>query len=164
MAQYSLSYAGVTPDVVDATAQALPIKALVTGSTAAVAVQEIYIGGEAPSSTVNELVVNRPTTAGTYTNTQTPALLNPYSAAATGWTARGAISGTVTASTEPVHSTGDVLNLTFNAYGGVVRWVAPPGAEIVTIGNVSSAQGELCLLTSRNGTGVVSGHVIVEQL
>jgi len=163
MAQYSLSFAGVTPEVVDGGNLAEPIKAVVTGSTAAVKIQEIYFGGEAGSSTINRLVVNRPSTGGTYSVTQVPAPLNPYSAAATGWTARGQVGGRATCAPKVTHSTADLVDLAFNAYGGVVRWVAPPGAEIIAIGTIGT-NGELAILSSRAGTGVVSGHVIVEQL
>jgi hypothetical protein len=163
MALYSLSFSGTTPEVIDGSQYAEPIKAIVTGSTAGVKVTEIYIGGEAGSSTVNRLVVNRPSAGGTYSVSVTPAPTNPLSPAATGWTARGQLSGRATASPKPTHATADVLDLAFNAYGGIVRWVAPPNAEIIVVGS-TIGYGELAILSSRSGTGVVSGHVIVEQL
>lgn len=163
MSQYSLSFSGTTPEVIGANL-AEPIKGIQCGASAGVKLIEVYIGGEAGSSTVNRLVVNRPTVAGVYTVApETPSALNPFSAAATGWTAYGQVSGRATcAVTKPTHDTYDLLDLAFNAYGGVVRWVAPPGSEILALGD--TVAGELAILSSRSGTGQVSGHVIVEQL
>lgn len=163
MSQYSLSFSGTTPEVIGANL-AEPIKAVQCGASAGVKLVEVYIGGEAGSSTVNRLVVNRPTVAGTYTvAAETARALNAFSAAATGWTAYGQASGRATcAVTKPTHDTFDLLDLAFNAYGGVVRWVAPPGSEILALN--TSVTGELVMLSSRSGTGQVSGHVILEQL
>jgi hypothetical protein len=162
MAQYSLSFSGVTPEVIDGGNLAEPVKAVQCGAASGVKLVEIYFGGEAGSSTVNRLVVNRPTVAGTYSTAQTAAALNPFSAAASGWSSYGQISGRATAAPKPTHATTDLLDLAFNAYGGVVRWVAPPGSEILALG--TGVAGELCILSSRSGTGIVSGHVILEQL
>lgn len=162
MAQYSLSFSGVTPEVIDGSDFAEPIKAVQCGAASGVKLVEVYFGGEAGSSTVNRLVVNRPTVAGTYSTTQVAAALNPFSAAATGWTGYGQVSGRATASPKPTHATTDLLDLAFNAYGGVVRWVAPPGSEILALG--TGVAGELAILSSRSGTGVVSGHILLEQL
>jgi hypothetical protein len=163
MAKYSLSYVNVDPEVIVANI-ADPIKAAVCGASASVAIGEIYIAGEESASSVTELVVNRPTVQGTYANSQTPERLNPFSQAAAGWSAKGQVNdrtGTVGAN-RPTFGANDILNLTLNAFAGVVRWVAPPGSEILATG--AGVAGELTFGGSRNGTGNVSGHVIIEQL
>jgi hypothetical protein len=164
MAKYSLSYVNVDPAEITANI-ADPIKAVVCGATASVAISEIYIAGEESASAVTELVVNRPSVQGNpYANFQTPERLNPFSQAASGWQAAGQVgggTGTVGAA-RPTFSANDILNLTLNAFAGVVRWVAPPGSEIIATG--SGLAGEVTFGGSRGGTGNVSGHVIVEQL
>lgn len=163
MAKYSLSYVNVDPEEIVANVGD-PIKALVCGASASVALSEIYIAGEESASAITELVVNRPTVQGTYANFQTPERLNPFSQAASGWQAAGQANdrtGTLGAN-RPTWATNDILNLTLNCFAGVVRWVAPPNSEIIATG--SGVAGELAVLGSRGGTGNVSGHVIVEQL
>jgi dienelactone hydrolase len=64
------------------------------------------------------------------------------------------------ASSQATLSTNDVLILGFNAFGGVVRWLAMPEFEIVV-----GSQGAVAYLSvrSRSGTSTVSGHIIVEE-
>jgi hypothetical protein len=163
MAKYSLSFVNVDPDEIVANV-ADPIKAVVC-TTASVAISEIYIAGEEAASSVTELVVNRPTVQGNpYANFQTPERLNPYSQAASGWQGAGQANdrtGTV-GGARPTFAANDILNLTLNCFAGVVRWVAPPGSEIIATG--TGTAGEVTFGGSRGGTGNVSGHVIVEQL
>jgi hypothetical protein len=55
-----------------------------------------------------------------------------------------------------------LINLSFNAFGGIVRWVAAPGEEITITGN-TAALGTLCLSCFTGGTpGLLGGHVIYE--
>jgi hypothetical protein len=164
MAQYSLSFVASTPEEIVAN-QADPIKALQAAATTGAKLVEVYVAGESGASTITELVINRPSSAGTYVTTQTPVPLNPFSAAASGVATYGSLSGGpphTGASVDPTFSTADIINLTLNTFAGIVRWVAPPGSEILALG--SGVEGELACLASRGGTGQVSGHVIYEQL
>lgn len=55
-----------------------------------------------------------------------------------------------------------LLNLAFNAFGGIVRWVAAPGEEIAMTGNTASL-GETSLSAFTGGTpGLLGGHLIYE--
>ena len=118
---------------------------------------EVFIGGEATSSTVNRMSVRRHSTQSVGPTNVAPAPLNPGSAAAT---AQGFV---LVATTQPViATTGHLLNLAFNAFGGVIRWVAAPGEEL-WIAGATAATDEVSL-TSINGVGVVSSHMIFEQL
>jgi hypothetical protein len=61
-------------------------------------------------------------------------------------------------------SVGGVLNLSFNAFGGIVRWVAAPGSEIGFVGQ-SASLGQLSLSAFTGGTtGLMGAHMIFESL
>ena len=166
MSMYSLSFSGITPSVIDGSNQALPIKAFNTTAGVGIKLWDIYVAGESGSSTITRLVLNRPTTvAVTWGTTQTPQKCNPFSAAAAGWTVYGSNTAKPTAGTQPVHALDDILDLTLNTYGSNLRWVPPPGCEILVLGLPSaSTAGELVFGSSRSGAGVVSGTLLVEQL
>jgi hypothetical protein len=57
-----------------------------------------------------------------------------------------------------------LLNLSFNAYGGIVRWVSSPDQMISVVGNTASL-GEVSLSAftgTTATTSIVSGHVLFE--
>lgn len=55
-----------------------------------------------------------------------------------------------------------LLNLSFNAFGGIVRWVAAPGEEVTIIGNAVNT-GEISFSAFTGGTpGLLSAHVVYE--
>jgi hypothetical protein len=59
-------------------------------------------------------------------------------------------------------STRHLLNLSYNGFGGIVRWVAAPGAELTLIGNAVNT-GEISWSAFTGGTaGLMSGHCIYE--
>lgn len=54
------------------------------------------------------------------------------------------------------------LNLALNAFGGIVRWVAAPGAEWGQVGNTATL-GESILSAFTGGTvGAISSHLVYE--
>lgn len=122
---------------------------------------EIYLGGQAGASTPSIITLARDSTVGaTLTgltaSTQTNAILEG--------------SGTQTfttvffaATTPPQRSTTlHLLNLSFNAFGGIVRWMAAPGEEISIVGNAASL-GEVSLSAYTGGTtGLMGSHIIYE--
>jgi hypothetical protein len=125
---------------------------------------EIYEGGQATASAVNIMVFARdlvlgsiPTALATPNsdgpmNTGTAALAAPpvtYVAAGTG-------PSRITAATNAK------LNLSFNAFGGIVRWVAAPGEEW-TITGVSTSVSESSLSAFTGGSvGLMGGHIVYE--
>ena len=151
MAFYTCSIAGATASTSNDT------RALVTTATGAgsvIAVHHLFLAGEAGSSTVVRFGLNRPGTAGiTPGSAQTPEKMNPASVAA-------AFSVPTTWGTQPVLSTNDVLQPTFNAFGGVYKFDAIPGMELIV-----GTQGAIANLSlrSRSGTPTFSGHFIVEE-
>ena len=68
------------------------------------------------------------------------------------------------ATLKPRRDTGKILlPLTFNAFGGVVRWLAAPGQEVVMFG-ASASFGEVSLSARSGGGGIASAHLIFETV
>lgn len=127
-------------------------------------VLEIFMGGQATSSSPSNMVVSRDSTVGAtltaLTTGQSDAALHPATAAL------AAPPQPFTASTtKPQRSaTLGLLALAFNAYGGVVRWLAAPGEELTILGNTASL-GEVSLSAYTGGTpGVMGSHIVYEPL
>jgi hypothetical protein len=165
MARYSLSWTSITPtatadttNLVDSTYAAV----LQGGSsTMRLAINEVYIGGEAAASSSPTIMV----------------LARDSTVAATvsaGTTRNAALGGSTVApgtlatfghiaTTKPQRSaTLHLLHLSFNAYGGIARWQARHGEEISVVGNTASL-GEVSLSAFTGGTpGATSGHILYE--
>lgn len=126
---------------------------------------EIYEGGQAGASAPTFMVLARDSQVGSGTNTngtgQTDAALD----AATAALAAPVVTGNSNATNKPQRSsTLHLLNLSFNAFGGIVRWVAAPGEEISIVGNTASL-GEISLSAFTGGTpGAAGFHGIYETL
>lgn len=153
MACYSYSIQGTA---LSTTTGLLTFQTAATGAGSVININEIYLAGEAGSSTVARVCLNRPSAAPTGGATaQTAEKLNPASGAATH------VVATSYASTQGTLSTNDVLEPGFNAFGGVIRWTALPGREVYV-----GTQGAVAylILRSRSGTPTVSGHCVVEEL
>jgi len=128
---------------------------------------EIYMGGENTASALNIMVFGRDIvvegTPTALTTKQSLTALNPTSVATT------AIA-LVAATTKPQRDVArHLLDLSFNSFGGIVRWVAAPGSEILTLGNAVSstagAGGEVSLSGFTGASsGPMSAHLIFEQV
>jgi hypothetical protein len=122
-------------------------------------VSEIQIGGQAAASSVMLMVFARHSTFGLTptlgTNGKDAALQDPNVAG----TARGYMS----AATDPQRSaTLGLLSLSFNAFGGIVKWFAQQGKPISIIGNTASL-GEAGLSQFTGGTtAAIGAHIIYE--
>lgn len=130
-------------------------------STQRINILEVYLGGQAASSTPTFMLLSRDSTVAATVSLgtgQTDAALDASTAAL----AAPPVTGN-TASTKPQRSsTLHLLNLSFNAFGGVIRWVAAPGEEISISGNTASL-GEVSLSAFTGGTpGAMGGHIIYE--
>jgi len=137
--------------------------ALIQGGSALqqVLISEIMLGGQAGASAPTIMVAGMNSTVGTSVvvgisedaplSGTTEALANP--------TAAG-----VSATILPQRSAtlGHVLQLSFNAFGGIVRWLAAPGEEIGIVGLIVDT-GSFSLSAFTGGTpGALSSHVIFE--
>lgn len=116
---------------------------------------EVSVGGEGTASAREEVMVSRVSAAGTGAATnQTPEKADPLSAAA-GYTAT-----TTYATTQPTASTVKMIRLSCNANGGIYRWVAKPGQEIL-IGNASADNVTMYFATATAAD--FSCHIAVED-
>ena len=119
---------------------------------------EVYMGGQAGASSPSIMLLARDSTVGATLSVGRLAALDAHTAAL----------GTNpvvfnTATTKPQRSaTLSLLNLSFNAFGGIVRWVAAPGEEISMYG-ASASIGETSLSAFTGGTpGLMGSHFILE--
>lgn len=129
------------------------------GSTTQVnKIQEVYLGGQAGASSPSIMLVARDSTVGVTLSVGRQAALDPATAAL----AAPPVTFN-TATTKPQRSaTLSLLNLAFNAFGGIVRWVAAPLEEIGMLGNTASF-GEISLSAYTGGTpGLLGSHFIFE--
>jgi hypothetical protein len=169
MAMRSLSVTTMTPTATaDATNLADTTHISIQGSTATerLVVQEIFIGGQAPSaSSPTYMVFARHSVFGAGTITLGAGAKDAATdgSSATG-TARG-YSAVVT--TKPQRSaTLGLLNCTLNAFGGNFKWFPSniPGKDISTVGNTASL-GEAGLSAFTGGTvGAVGAHILYETI
>jgi hypothetical protein len=135
-----------------------------SGATAGLQVLEIYEGGQATASAVNIMQFARNSTVGVIPT----ALAAPVSdGPADGRTAALAAPPVsyVQAGTSPQRSaatTAARLNLSFNAFGGIVRWVAAPGEEWGITGvTVNISESSLSAFTG-GSVGLMGAHIVYE--
>lgn len=130
-------------------------------STQRINLLEIYAGGQAGASSPTIMMAARDSTvfAGATSNGVRNAALDPATAAL----AAPPLAQSVGSTTLPQRSaTLSLLNLSFNAFGGIVRWVAAPGEEVGMLGNTASL-GEISFSAYTGGTpGLMGSHFIYE--
>lgn len=134
-----------------------------SAATAGLLVYEIYEGGEASASAINGMVFARDSTLmatpATLVTPNTDGPMNTLTAAA----AVGSITA-VSATTPPIRTnvvTSAKLHLSFNSFGGIVRWVAAPGEEWGIIG-VTASISESSLSAGYGSPGAMSSHIVYE--
>jgi hypothetical protein len=129
-------------------------------------ISEIYMGGQSAASNVNIMMFARHNTiAATLTALAAPNSDGPLDGLTQVVTS--AVRGFVAATTPPTRSAGTTearLALTYNSFGGIVRWQPAPGSEWVITG-VTSLLSESSLSAYSGGNGGVMGaHIIYEQV
>ena len=165
MARYSLNYTSITPtataDATNLVDSTYPYIIQGGNGTMRLNVNELFMGGEAPSSSSPTIMkfARDSTVAVTLTAGTTRNALMDGSATAPGTIA---VFGHI-ATTKPQRSaTLHLLALSFNPFGGTARWQARYGEEISIVGNTASL-GECSLSAFTGGTpGASSGHLIYE--
>ena len=161
MARYSMTWQSTTAvavaDTANFTDAGYPGFLQGGNSTMMLRINEVSISGEDTSTIATTMVVARDSTvAATGISGNKNALLDG-SATAPGTVA---IYGN-TSTTKPQRSaTLHLLQPSLNTFGGIYRWQARYGEEIVVVGNTASL-GELSV-SSVTGTGKTSGHIIYE--
>lgn len=167
MARYSLGFQSVTTtsggkaDTSAYTSGGYPFFLQGGSATMQLKVNEVQAGGEATAaSAVQILVLGRDSTVGVTAITGNTNALMDASSTAPGTLATFGNSAT----TNPQRSStlGHLIQHSFNAYGGLVRWQARQGEEITTIGATASL-GEVSYSPfTGNVSGPISGHCIYE--
>lgn len=129
-------------------------------------VSEIYMGGQSAASNVNIMMFARHNTisvtptalAGPNSNGPLDGLQQAVTTPAVGF---------VAAATPPTRSAGVAnarLALTFNSFGGIVRWVAAPGSEWFITGVTTLVSESSLSAYTGGGGGVIGAHIIHEQV
>lgn len=124
-------------------------------------ITEIFMGGEATSSALALMVLARDSTLGATLSNAAGANVAALSSGAP--TVRATTFDTAT--TPPQRNAAlHLLELSMNAFGGIIRWVAAPGSEIYQVGSVLNV-GETSLSAfTGSGTPAISSSFIFEEL
>lgn len=164
MARYNAGYSAITctavADTVAFTAGQLPGFLRCGGATQMHKINEVYIGGEDTASTPTQMVLARTSTISVGALSVGTLALADFNATAPG--TAPAWGSTAATTFGQRSSTLSLLQLSVNTYGGISRWQARYGEEIVSFGNTATG-GEVCL-SSRAGTGKSSGHILFEAV
>lgn len=138
---------------------------LMGGSTTQrIKIMEVYMGGQATASAPSLMILSRDSTVQAtptaLSTGESNAALDPATAALA-----AAMIAFTASTTKPQRSaTLGLLSLSYNAFGGIVRWVAAPDEEIGMLGNTASF-GEVSLSAYTGGTpGLTGSHIIYEPL
>ncbi len=130
-------------------------------------VSEVFMGGQATASAPTFMCLGRDSQIATGSLTADATMNDAALDGATAALAAAVATFNKAATNKPRRSVtlGSLLNLAFNAFGGVVRWVAPDRAsEIVMVGNTASL-GELSLSAFSGGAaGLLGAHLIYETI
>lgn len=130
-------------------------------ATQRINILEVYQAGLASASAPAQMQLAYDSTvfSGATSNAVKQTPLDPASAAL----AAPPLTQDVGSTTLPQRSsTLYLMPLAFNAFGGIVRWVAAPGEEVGVLGNAASV-GEISLSHLSTGTpGLMSSHFIFE--
>lgn len=124
-------------------------------------IQEVKCSGLAASSAPMQLVMARDSTVGVTLSGTTNAALSPATAAL----AAPMVSHNTSTTKPQRSSTLYLLDLAFNAFGGVIRWAAIDPSEVVTVLGNTASFGEVSISSLSGGTpGLMSDHIIYEPL
>jgi len=163
-ARYSYSFTTVTTAAIanatNLTNSAYPGFLQGGSSTQRLNIIEVFMGGEASASSAPQIMIlaRDSTVAVTAISGGFVALLDGSGTAP----ATTAVVGNSATTTPQRSSTLHLLHLSFNAYGGIVRWVSRQGEEPSVVGNTASL-GEVSLSATTGTTaGTLSGHILYE--
>lgn len=136
---------------------------LMGGSTTQrIDVTEIYLGGQAGASSPCIMLVSRDSTVQATPTALTTGESDAANDPSTAALAAPPVSFTQSTTKPQRAATLGLLNLSFNAFGGIVRWVAPPRGQLTLLGNTASL-GEISLSAYTGGTpGLLGAHIVYE--
>jgi hypothetical protein len=154
---------GDTTNLVDAT---YPFILQGCSATQRTNVLELYCGGQATSSAPAYMLLARDSQVGSGTNTNGTGQTDAAVDAATAALAAPVVTGNSNATNKPQRSsTLHLMNLSFNAFGGIVKWQAPQGWEPTIVG-ASASLGEVSFsaFTGSSASAAMGTHCIYETL
>lgn len=131
-------------------------------SSMQIKVSEVYLGGEAASTSAPSIIIldrSSAVSVGALSFTAGGTNLTDATATAPATLPAGGQTAATTQSTRS--SATQVLHLSFNAYGGIVRWVASPDQAITIYGNTVGGELNLSAFTGST-TATNSGHILYE--
>jgi hypothetical protein len=129
-----------------------------------VEVMEIYEGGQASASAINGMQFARNITIATTPTALTSATASDGFMKTFSSTLGSSAVCCIAASTGPARNTIGTqarLNLSFNAFGGIVRWVAAPGEEWGILGTVTLVSSS-ALSAITGSSGLMGSHIVYE--
>src|SRR5258708_630057 len=167
MAKRSVSHRSITPtataDTTNLVDSTYPFAIQGASGTQKTNISEVFMGGQAAASAPTIMVFGRDSTIGVTLTAD--ATLNDAPLSAPTAALAAAVVTFNKATTKPQRSVtlGCLLNLSFNAFGGIVRWVAPDvNSYISMVGNTASL-GELSLSAFSGGTpGLLGAYCVYE--
>lgn len=138
-------------------------QAILGGSTTQIITYlEVFMSGQAGASAPTFMLLSRDSTVEAtptaLTTGDSDAALDPATAALAAPPVAFHASTTKPQRSSTLH----LLNLTINAFGGIVRWQPSPGCEPKSLGNTASL-GEVSLSAFTGGTpGAIGSHIMYE--
>ena len=125
---------------------------------------EVYLGGQAGASTPTFILLSRDSQFATGSLTKDATLSDAAMIQSTTALASVPTVFSKAATNKPQRDAAQhLLNLSFNAFGGIVRWVAAPGEEISIVGNATASASEASLSAFTGGTaGLMGSHMVFE--
>ena len=129
-------------------------------------ITEVYMGGQSAASNVNIMMLARHNTiAATLTALAAPNSDGPMDGLTQAVTTPS--RGFVAATTPPTRSAGTTearLALTYNSFGGIVRWMANKGEGWAITGITTLVSESSLSAFTGGGGGVMGAHIIYEQV
>ena len=137
------------------------------GATNRCEVTEIYMGGQSAASNVNIMMFARNSQiSGTKTALAAPNSDGPMDGLTQAVTtpALGFVAATVTVPQRSATTTNARLALTYNSFGGIVRWMANKGDGWAITGVTASVSESSLSAFTGGGNGVMGAHILYEQV
>ncbi len=169
MSKRSVSHRGMTPtataDTTDLVDSTYPFALQGTSSTQRTCISEVFMGGQATVSSPTKMCLGRDSQVATGGLTADVTLNDAAISGPTAALASPVAAFNIAATNKPRRSVtlGCLINLSFNAFGGIVRWVAPDVASYISMVGNTASLGEMSLSAFTGGTaGLLGGHMIYE--
>lgn len=169
MAKRSLSHRSVTPtataDATNLVDSTYPFALQGASATQKTNISEVFIGGQATASAPTLMMLGRDSQVATGSLTADTTMNDAAASGPTAALAAPVVTFNKAATNKPQRSVtlGCLLNLSFNAFGGIVRWVAPDVNSYMSMVGNTAPLGEMSLSAFTGGTpGLLGTHLIYE--